>query len=156
MAAKKQHVAAQATLGELLWRGNEVRQREARGLALITLAHENAKASGKEPKWIGDLYAEAFATSDAATRKEAARAAARARRSRLPPTDDRPPRSKPANSIDAAGDGAPGKAGRAACGRRASLPTPFRSASRARRRQRRLGSRSASATESTDAEGLKP
>src|SRR5512146_1644255 len=71
MAAKKQHVAAQATLGELLWRGTEVRQREARGLALITLAHENANASGKEPKWIGDLYAEAFAKSDAATRKEA-------------------------------------------------------------------------------------
>jgi hypothetical protein len=71
MAAKKQHVAAQATLGEILWRGTEVRQREARGLALITLAHENAKASGKEPKWVGDLYAEAFAKSDAATRKEA-------------------------------------------------------------------------------------
>ncbi len=72
MAAKKQHVAAQATLGELLWRGTEVRQREARGLALITLAHENAKASGKEPNWIGDLYQEAFAKSDSATRKEAA------------------------------------------------------------------------------------
>ncbi len=72
MAAKKQHVASQATLGELLWRGSEVRQREARGLALITLAHENAKASGKEPKWIGDLYEEAFAKSDIVTRKEAA------------------------------------------------------------------------------------
>ena len=72
MAAKKQHVAAQAALGELLWRGTEVRQREARGLALITLAHENAKASGKEPSWIGDLYQEAFAKSDTATRKEAA------------------------------------------------------------------------------------
>jgi uncharacterized protein len=71
MAAKKQHVAAQATLGEMLWRGTEMRQREARGLALITLAHENAKASGKEPKWISDLYAEAFAKSDAAIRKEA-------------------------------------------------------------------------------------
>lgn len=71
MAAKKQHVAAQATLGEILWRGTEVRQREARGLALITLAHENAKAAGKEPKWIADLYAEALAKSDAATRKEA-------------------------------------------------------------------------------------
>ena len=46
-------VTAQATLGEMLWRGNDVRQREATGLALITLAHENAKASGKEPKWIG-------------------------------------------------------------------------------------------------------
>jgi TPR repeat protein len=72
MAAKKQHVAAQATLGELLWRGTEVRQRQARGLALITLAHENAKAGGKEPKWIADLYTEAFTKSDAAGRKAAA------------------------------------------------------------------------------------
>jgi len=70
-AAKKQHVASQATLGELLWRGENVRQRQARGLALIVLAHENAVASGKEPKWIGDLYQEAFVKSDKATRKEA-------------------------------------------------------------------------------------
>jgi TPR repeat protein len=54
------------------WRGTEVRQRQARGLALITLAHENAKAGGKEPKWIADLYTEAFTKSDAAGRKAAA------------------------------------------------------------------------------------
>jgi TPR repeat protein len=70
-AAKKQHVASQATLGELLWRGEEVRQRRARGLALITLAHENAQAGGREPQWIADLYQECFAASDNATRKEA-------------------------------------------------------------------------------------
>jgi uncharacterized protein len=71
-AAKKQHAEAQATLGELLWRGDdEVGQRPARGLALITLAHQNAKASGKEPKWIEDLYREASGAADAATRKEA-------------------------------------------------------------------------------------
>jgi uncharacterized protein len=70
-ASKKQHAVAQATLGELLWRGEDVRQRQARGLALITLAHENAVAGGQEPKWIGDLYQEAFAKSDKATRKEA-------------------------------------------------------------------------------------
>jgi TPR repeat protein len=70
-AAKKQHAAAQATLGELLWRGEEVHQRPARGLALLTLAHENAKADGDEPKWIADLYQDAFAKSDNATRKEA-------------------------------------------------------------------------------------
>ena len=70
-AAKKQHAAAQATLGELLWKGNEVRQRQARGLALLMLAHENSKAEGDEPKWIADLYQDAFAKSDNATRKEA-------------------------------------------------------------------------------------
>jgi exopolysaccharide production negative regulator len=70
-AAKKQHVAAQATLGEILWRGQDVRQRRARGLALIILAHQNAVASGKEPQWIGDLYREAFGKSDAVIRKDA-------------------------------------------------------------------------------------
>lgn len=70
-AAKKQHIAAQATLGEILWRGQEVRQRRARGLALIMLAHENAIASGKEPEWIGALYAEASAASNEAIRKDA-------------------------------------------------------------------------------------
>jgi TPR repeat protein len=70
-AAKKQHASAQATLGELLWKGDEVRQRQARGLALLTLAHENAKADGDEPKWIADLYQDAFAKADNATRKEA-------------------------------------------------------------------------------------
>jgi exopolysaccharide production negative regulator len=70
-AAKKQHAAAQATLGELLWKGDEVRQRQARGLAFLTLAHENAKAEGDEPKWIADLYQDAFVKSDNATRKEA-------------------------------------------------------------------------------------
>ena len=70
-AAKKQHVAAQATLGEILWRGEEVQHRQARGLALIILAHKNAMASGKEPQWIGDLYREALGKSDNATRKDA-------------------------------------------------------------------------------------
>jgi TPR repeat protein len=71
-AAKKQHAAAQATLGEILWRGEDtVRQRPARGIALIMLAHANGAASGKEPQWIADLYLEALASSDRALLKEA-------------------------------------------------------------------------------------
>jgi TPR repeat protein len=71
IAAKKQHAASQATLGEILWRGQQVQERRARGLALIILAHENASTDGKEPKWIGALYAEAFSQSDKAIRKDA-------------------------------------------------------------------------------------
>ena len=71
VAAKKQHAESQATLGEILWRGQEVGERRARGLALIILAHENASANGKEPQWIGALYKEAFAKSDTPTRKDA-------------------------------------------------------------------------------------
>jgi hypothetical protein len=71
IAAKKQHAASQAALGEILWRGQEVRERRARGLALIILAHENASADGKEPQWIGALYAEAFSGADKAIRKDA-------------------------------------------------------------------------------------
>jgi uncharacterized protein len=70
-AAKKQHAASQATLGEILWRGEDVRQRRARGLALIMLAHKNAVADGREPQWISDLYGEALGKSDKATRKDA-------------------------------------------------------------------------------------
>ncbi len=72
VAAKKQHPAAQATLGEILWRGeDEVRQRPARGLALIMLAHANAAADGKEPQWIADLYGEALTNADPRLLKEA-------------------------------------------------------------------------------------
>jgi hypothetical protein len=71
MAARKQHAGAQAILGELLWRGEGVSQRPARGLALLTLANENAKASGSDPAWIGQLYQEAFAHADNTTRKDA-------------------------------------------------------------------------------------
>jgi hypothetical protein len=71
IAAKKQHAAAQATLGEILWRGEEVRERRARGLALIILARENAKDDAKEAKWIGSLYAEVLSKSDKGVRKDA-------------------------------------------------------------------------------------
>jgi len=75
MAAKKQHVAAQAKLGELLWRGSDdIRQRQARGLALILLAHANASAAGAEPEWIVELYREArgAATPDLLKQAQAA------------------------------------------------------------------------------------
>jgi TPR repeat protein len=71
MAAKKQHAGAQAALGELLWHGDDVRAHPVKGLALIMLAHDNAKASGKEPEWIAQLYLDSIAAADAATRKEA-------------------------------------------------------------------------------------
>jgi len=71
IAAKKQHAASQAKLGEILWRGREVRSRQARGLALIVLAHENAQASRKDLKWIDALYEEALAASDNPTRRDA-------------------------------------------------------------------------------------
>jgi len=89
-AAKKKHPAAQATLGELLWRGgDEVRRRPARGLALIMLAHANAKASGDEPKWIAELYREVLGEADVAMRKEA--------QSLMPEFGGRPPDEDTAN-----------------------------------------------------------
>ncbi len=72
MAAKKQHVAAQAKLGELLWRGSDdIRQRQAKGLALILLAHANASAAGAEPEWIVELYREVRGASTPALLKQA-------------------------------------------------------------------------------------
>ena len=72
MAAKKQHVAAQAKLGELLWHGSDdIRQRQAKGLALILLAHANASAAGAEPEWIVELYREVRGASTPALLKQA-------------------------------------------------------------------------------------
>lgn len=71
IAAKKQHASAQATLGEILWRGEGVRERRARGLALIILARENAHPDAKETQWIGALYEEVLSASDKAVRKDA-------------------------------------------------------------------------------------
>src|SRR4030095_11014839 len=71
IAAKKQHAAAQATLGEILWRGEAVRERRARVLALIILARQNAKSDAKEAKWIGSLYDEVLSKSDKGVRKDA-------------------------------------------------------------------------------------
>jgi len=70
MSAKKQHAASQAVLGELLWRGDEVRLNQAKGLALLMLAQENAK-DGRDQAWIGELYREAFANADNAIRAKA-------------------------------------------------------------------------------------
>lgn len=71
MAARKQHPGAQALLGEMLWRGDGVSQRPARGLALLMLAEENAKAKGGEPEQIRQLYKETLAEADSGTRKRA-------------------------------------------------------------------------------------
>lgn len=70
-AAKKQHAAAQATLGQLLWESNLSHGKSARGLALIMLAHQNAGASGEKQAWIDSLYAKTMAAADTSTLKEA-------------------------------------------------------------------------------------
>ena len=67
IAARKSHAPSQATLGELLWRGEQLPQRRSRGLALIAMAHASGVASGDEPSWINALYTEVVAGSNAAT-----------------------------------------------------------------------------------------
>ncbi|MEZ5828868.1 MAG: tetratricopeptide repeat protein [Hyphomicrobiales bacterium] len=98
MAARKQHAAAQAVLGDLLSRGDGIAQRQARGLALLTLAQENAKANGPDSAWIRELYQQAFANADNATRKEAEALMPQlggpnrtATAAKLAPADDVPP-----------------------------------------------------------------
>ena len=54
LAEQKMHPGAQAYLGDLFWRGEFVDQRQSLGLALVTLATENA---GDEDRiWIEDSY----------------------------------------------------------------------------------------------------
>jgi len=71
MAARKQHPGAQAVLGDMLWRGEGVSQRQVRGLALLMLANENAKTSADDAEWIGQRYQETVALADKSTRKQA-------------------------------------------------------------------------------------
>jgi exopolysaccharide production negative regulator len=71
MAARKQHPGAQAVLGEMLWRGEGVSQRQVRGLALLMLANENAKDSLEDLTWISQRYEKTVALADKAMRKEA-------------------------------------------------------------------------------------
>lgn len=71
MAARKQHPGAQAVLGEMLWRGEGVSQRQVRGLALLILANENAKGSSEDVAWIAQSYEKTFALADKDMRKQA-------------------------------------------------------------------------------------
>jgi len=71
MAARKQHAGAQAVLGEMLWRGDGISQRQVRGLALLMLANENAKGSAEDVDWIGQRYEKTVALADKATRQQA-------------------------------------------------------------------------------------
>jgi len=54
LAAEKGHVESQALLGHLLFVGDGVQPRRARGLMWLTLAREGASAKAKE--WVNTLY----------------------------------------------------------------------------------------------------
>lgn len=72
-AAKKRHAKAQAMLGDLLLRGApDVRAQPEKGLALLTLALQNA-ATKTESLWINGLLADARKNSNAAVSEGAAR-----------------------------------------------------------------------------------
>ena len=70
IAAKKQHAAAQATLGESSGAARKCAKARARP-RLIILARENAKSDAKDAQWIGSLYAEVLSKSDKGVRKDA-------------------------------------------------------------------------------------
>ena len=75
-AAKKRHARAQAVLGDLLWRGaQDVRRQPRKGLALLTIAGQNAKDDA-EARWIETLRVSALALSQAHERAGAKRLAA--------------------------------------------------------------------------------
>lgn len=69
LAAEKGHAQAQATLGQMLFAGEEsVKPQRARGLMWLTLARETAGASEKD-QWIVDLYDDAMATANEEDRR---------------------------------------------------------------------------------------
>jgi TPR repeat protein len=64
LAAHKGHYQAQALLGAMLFKGDQVKRQASRGLMWLTLARDSA--NGTEDRWIADLYDSAFkqATDD--------------------------------------------------------------------------------------------
>jgi len=71
-AAKKRHARAQAILGDLLLRGApDIHRQPLKGLALLTLARQNA-GTKKEALWIDGLLADAGERTSAAERAGAA------------------------------------------------------------------------------------
>jgi len=76
-AAKKRHAKSQALLGDLLWRGaRDVRRQPIKGLALLTIAGQNATDEA-QARWIETLRFSALAHSQAHERAGAIQLAAR-------------------------------------------------------------------------------
>jgi TPR repeat protein len=76
-AARKRHARAQAMLGDLLSRGAMgVREQRSLGLALLSLARQNA-IDEAQSGWIEDLYAGAYGDSGKEERERAAQMAVR-------------------------------------------------------------------------------
>lgn len=76
-AAKKRHARAQAMLGDLLLRGTEgVPKQTRKGLALLSLARQNA-VNEAQARWIEGLYSGAYDASSDTERERAAALAAR-------------------------------------------------------------------------------
>ncbi|MEM8643822.1 MAG: tetratricopeptide repeat protein [Pseudomonadota bacterium] len=71
MAARKQHSSAQAVLGEMLWSGEGVGQRQAQGLALLMLAQRNTTEKGADTAWIVESYDKTIAIADRVTVQQA-------------------------------------------------------------------------------------
>lgn len=71
MAARKQHASAQALLGEMLWSGQGVGQRQAQGLALLMLAQENTRKTRDDATWIAESFDRTIAIADRVTVEQA-------------------------------------------------------------------------------------
>lgn len=71
MAARKQHPGAQAVLGEMLWTGEGVGQRQAQGLALLMLANQSTREDGVDAGWISESYDRTIAIADRLTVEQA-------------------------------------------------------------------------------------
>lgn len=77
-ATRKHYAPAQAVLGDLLWRGNDIVGRQpAKGLALLALARLNAKQNPENRAWIEKLYEQAHKDAEPGQRKTAIDTAAR-------------------------------------------------------------------------------
>lgn len=89
-ASKKHHAPSQALLGDLLWRGeSDLRRQPLKGLALLTVARQNAAGTPDAP-WVEGLYVQAAGEARPAERERASSLAERWRRTLLARDQDQP------------------------------------------------------------------
>lgn len=75
LAARKGHLAAQATLGDLLFNGNGIEAQPVEGLMWLTIARDHA-AGTPEQDWVDGLLSKAMSVATPQEREAAVKAAA--------------------------------------------------------------------------------
>lgn len=83
LSAHKGHIEAQAVLGDLLFNGERIQQKQVEGLMWLTLAHEGTRGS-QDQLWVSELLNRAVSIASPDQRRQAIEAANSVRSQLMP------------------------------------------------------------------------